>query len=166
MRNEQGEGRIMKMEEVVSTYEWCESGLRWSAYQNLGGTMDWYYFCEPLAHIYQCRLHGFFLSYCRFNSWKWLKVLQSVFILKMVGIYLTGNPNDDWWVWASTPNRFVITHSAYHMLRRSSQPSQDSGPGRNVIWKINVYPEVEIFLWKICQNRLPTLDCIVGIIHS
>lgn len=52
------------------------------------------------------------------------------------------------------------------IVHRSSQPSQDSGPGRNVIWKINVYPEVKIFLWKICQNGLPTLDYIVGIIHS
>lgn len=89
-----------------------------------------------------------------------------VLVRRITDLYLAGNPDNDKWVWTSTPDGCATVSCAYHLLRCSVQPKHDKWPRRKAMWKVKVYPKVKIFLWKWLWNRLPASDYIASIIHS
>jgi hypothetical protein len=68
-------------------------------------------------------------------------------------------------VWAGTKKGIFTVRSAYHLAKEISlaNEGESSNEGRNervwqTLWKINCPRVVHLFLWKACNNILPTKE--------
>lgn len=66
-------------------------------------------------------------------------------------------------IWRYTKHGFFTVRSAYHVAVskyshiRDNRPSGSSTPKEwKDLWKLKVIPRVRLFLWKVCNNSLPT----------
>ncbi|KAK9993986.1 hypothetical protein SO802_023689 [Lithocarpus litseifolius] len=100
-------------------------------------------------------------------AWR-TEVVQQLFLPNEVdiilGIPLSARRPDDRIIWARTPSGTFTTSSAYKMLV-SYDISNNAGSSNpdsqkkfwNSIWQLRVPNKIRHFVWRLCNNALPTL---------
>ncbi|KAK9993995.1 hypothetical protein SO802_023698 [Lithocarpus litseifolius] len=100
-------------------------------------------------------------------AWR-TEVVQQLFLPHEVeiilGILLSARRPDDRIIWARTPSGTFTTSSAYKMLV-SYDISNNAGSSNpdsqkkfwNSIWQLRVPNKIRHFVWRLCNNALPTL---------
>ncbi|XP_059449513.1 uncharacterized protein LOC132180640 [Corylus avellana] len=127
----------------------------------------------PTSHVVQSPIHRLTPDACvselidEASLWWDTALIHEVFIKEeaeticSMAICPRGQP--DVLVWAGTKNGFFTVCSAYHLaktLKDMQHGSSSSGVlSREIwrnIWKVGGPRVVQLFLWKACQNSLPT----------
>ena len=71
----------------------------------------------------------------------------------ILAIQLPLNNIPDKLVWSSNRNGIFSTRSAYELITNNNPPIIDY---HSWIWKVNTYPKIKNFLWRLSHNGLPT----------
>lgn len=105
------------------------------------------------------------------HGWN-LPLIEAIFspinsrAIKTIPISFTNQP--DVQVWRGTRNGILSVSSAYHFLKERDgiqQPECSLRPGDNALWRgiwnLHVSNTSKNFMWRACQNLLPTKDNLI-----
>ena len=89
----------------------------------------------------------------KWNITELRKYFSNQGIEEIIKIKLPTNNIPDKLVWHNNRNGQFTTASAYDLIANNQKPNIDYF---SWIWKLNTYPKIKSFLWKIAQDGLPT----------
>lgn len=93
-----------------------------------------------------------------------IDILRDLFneniIQQILKIPISQSREEDVWLWLDEANGAYSVKSGYHRLCQIHTSDSNTGNNFNLlkIWRLSVPPKVKIFIWRACQNCLPSLD--------
>ncbi|XP_038680196.1 uncharacterized protein LOC119981210 [Tripterygium wilfordii] len=95
--------------------------------------------------------------------------LQDGTVDNILKIQLLDSSREDRWVWTLSTSRDFSVKIAYHVLNSSAAVPSNSAPlvGNqwNQIWKMDIHARLQLLLWKVAWNILPTRDRLSSVLH-
>jgi len=103
------------------------------------------------------------------TNWWNIPVVESIFpasvAARISSMAISPRSQQDKLIWSGTKNDYFTVRSAYHLEVERKTRSMGSGsrsvtdnPFWKVIWKLRVPRAVQLFLWRGCNNILPTKE--------
>lgn len=104
------------------------------------------------------------------RAWQWKRtMIASVFaprtFKEILAILLSRKCTRDTLIWKENRKHVFSIKSAYHVALRLNQQevtkhSQAGEDGKlwRTVWKLNVPPKIQTFMWRACASILPTRD--------
>ena len=140
-----------------------QEGLKWQLGngKSINFWIDNWVFQEPLlnfairnnAENEQLKVEHFITPEKNWKKNELLQIVPSNVVDKIIAIPIPRNDIEDRIVWAPSKNGWFSTASALSLITKESLMNPNPN---NWIWKLDTYPKVKNFLWKIDMNGLPT----------
>jgi hypothetical protein len=99
------------------------------------------------------------------SRWWNIPLIEQIFpvdvVEKICSLAISPRVAQDKQVWAYTANGLFIVRSVYYLeLDRKARLNSNSSisPHQSPIWKLHVPRVVHLFLWKACNDILPTKE--------
>ena len=127
---------------------------RWPLYQLLGGPPIFTLKDYILPNIYfddQTNVSDF-INNKEWDTTKLKAVLQDEAVEFINNIQIPQNNIPDRLYWAPNKSGWFSTKTAFELITNQTNPPTDL----SWVWKLDTYPKVKNFLWKICHDGLPT----------